>query len=158
MKKFLLPLAAVLLMASGCTKEYVTKQYVTEQKIIQGMDMSLIDFEVKNDNWAVREVENGNDDEGYFEAVLEVPEITQEVVKKGLVLVSRRYLNGSEYIWTPLPAMRTEKTNLNDAPYYFTTYTDFEWSEGKVNIYVTASDLFAGQNPGDMYFRVAVQL
>ena len=44
MKKFLLPLAAVLLMASGCTKEYVTKQYVTEQTIVQGMDMSLIDL------------------------------------------------------------------------------------------------------------------
>ena len=54
MKKFLLPLAAVLLMASGCTKEYVTKQYVTEQKIIQGMDMSLIDFEVKSENWTQR--------------------------------------------------------------------------------------------------------
>lgn len=157
MKKLLFPLAVLVLLVTGCNKEYVTRQYITQQ-VIGGMDMSLIDFEVKNDNWAVREVENGNDDEGYFEAVLEVPEITQEVVKKGLVLVSRRYLDGSEYIWTPLPAMRTEKTNLNDNPYYFTTYTDFEWSEGKVNIYVTASDLFAGQNPGDMYFRVAVQL
>lgn len=157
MKQFIFPLVAMVLLATGCNKEYVTRQYITQQ-VIGGMDMSLIDFEVKNDNWAVREVENGNDDEGYFEAVLEVKEITKEVVEKGLVLVSRRYLDGSEYIWTPLPAMRTEKTNLNDNPYYFTTYTDFEWSEGKVNIYVTASDLFAGQNPGDMYFRVAVQL
>ena len=64
MKKFLLPLAAVLLMASGCTKEYVTKQYVTEQKIIQGMDMSLIDFEVKSENWTQRHMDNLNDDEG----------------------------------------------------------------------------------------------
>ena len=157
MKKFLIPLAAALLLATGCTKEYVTKQYVTEQ-VIGGMDMSLIDFEVKSNNWTIWDVENGNDDEGYFEAVLEVKEITKEVVEKGLVLVSRRYLDGSKYIWTPLPAMRTEKTMLDDNPYYFTTFTDFEWSEGKVNIYVTASDLFAGQNPGDMYFRVAVQL
>ena len=161
MKKFLIPLAAALLLATGCTKEYVTKQYVTEQ-VVGGMDMSLIDFEVKSNNWTVWDVENGNDDEGYFEAVLEVKEITKDVVEKGLVLVSRRYLDGSKYIWTPLPAMRTEKTIVKDGdtdiPLYFTTFTDFEWSEGKVNIYVTASDLFAGQNPGDMYFRVAVQL
>ena len=162
MKKFLIPLAAALLLATGCNKEYVTRQYITQQ-FIGGMDMSLIDFEVKSDNWAVREVENGNDDEGYFEAVLEVKEITKEVVEKGLVLVSRQYMEGKDIIWTPLPANRTEKTFLkdgdNEVPYYFTTHVDFEWSEGQVNIFVTASDLYAGAtDPGDMYLRVAVQL
>ena len=161
MRKILFPLAAVVLLASGCTKEYVTHEHITQQVI--GMDMSLIDFEVQSNNWSQREISNGNDDEGFFEAVLEVKEITKEVVEKGLVLVSRRYLDGSGYIWTPLPASRTEKTFLkdgdNEVPYYFTTRVDFEWSEGQVNIFVTASDLYAGAtDPGDMYFRVAVQL
>ena len=75
MKKFLLPLAAVLLMASGCTKEYVTKQYVTEQTIVQGMDMSLIDFEVKSENWTQRYMDNLNDDEGYYEAILHLENV-----------------------------------------------------------------------------------
>ena len=155
MKKFLLPLAAVLLMASSCAKEYVTKQYVTEQKIIQGMDMSLIDFEVKSENWTQLLVENLNDDEGYFEAILEVPEITDEVIKKGLVLV---YECLEEGIWTPLPAQRTERTTVDGNPFNYTTFTDFEYQKGQVNVFVTTTDLYAGLKPGAKYFRVAVQL
>ncbi len=155
MKKFLLPLAAVLLMASGCTKEYVTKQYVTEQKIIQGMDMSLIDFEVESKNWTQLLVENLNDDEGYFEAILEVPEITDEVIKKGLVLV---YECLEEGIWTPLPAQRTERTTVDGNPFNYTTFTDFEYQKGQVNVFVTTTDLYAGIKPNPKYFRVAVQL
>ena len=155
MKKFLLPLAAVLLMASGCTKEYVTKQYVTEQKIIQGMDMSLIDFEVESKNWTQLLVENLNDDEGYFEAILEVPEITDEVIKKGLVLV---YECLEEGIWTPLPAQRTERTTVDGNPFNYSTFTDFEYQKGQVNVFVTTTDLYAGIKPGPKYFRVAVQL
>ncbi len=155
MKKFLLPLAAVLLMASGCTKEYVTKQYVTEQTIVQGMDMSLIDFEVKSENWTQRYMDNLNDDEGYYEAILQVPEITDEVIKKGLVLVYERLEEG---IWTPLPAQRTERATVDGNPFNYTTFTDFEYQKGQVNVYVTTTDLYAGTMPGPKYFRVAVQL
>lgn len=155
MKKFLLPLAAVLLMASSCTKEYVTKQYVTEQKIIQGMDMSLIDFEVKSEHWTQRHMDNLNDDEGYYEAILQVPEITDEVIKKGLVLVYERLEEG---IWTPLPAQRTERATVDGNPFNYTTFTDFEYQKGQVNVFVTTTDLYAGLKPGAKYFRVAVQL
>ena len=67
-------------------------------------------------------------------------------------MVYRRYEGN---VWTPLPAMRTEKT---EEDIYYTTYVDYEWSLGKVYIFVTASDLYAGENPGDMSFRVAIQL
>ena len=119
------------------------------------MDMSLIDFTVKNANWSYREVEYGNPDEGFFEAVLEVPEITKEVVNKGAVMVYRRYDEASGTVFCPLPAQRTEKT---EDGLYYTTFVDFEWSLGRVNIFVTATDLYAGATPGDMNFRVAIQL
>lgn len=157
MKRFLIPLAAVLLMATGCTKEYVTKQYVTQQ-VVGGMDMSLIDFEVKNENWTQRLVENGNDDEGYFEAILQVPEITDEVIQKGLVLVYERLEGGNNSIWTPLPAQITNRTTVDGNPFNYTTFTDFEYQKGQVNVYVTTTDLYAGMKPGAKYFRVAVQL
>jgi len=146
--KFLLSLLAVGLLAGGCTNKYVTEQYT----IVEGLDMTLIDFTVKSNNWQIWDVPNGNDDEGYFEAVLSVPEITQEVVDKGVVMVYRRY---EDNIWTPLPAMRTEKT---EDGLYYTTFVDYEWQKGQINIFVTASDLYAGTNPGDMSFRVAIQL
>ena len=154
MKQFIFPLAVLVLLVTGCNKEYVTRQFITQQ-VIGGMDMSLIDFEVKNDNWAVREVENGNDDEGYFEAVLEVPEITRNVIEQGVVMVYRRFNDGGSVIWTPLPAQRTEKT---EDGLYYTTFVDFEYSLGRVNSFVTATDLYAGATPGDMSFRVAIQL
>ena len=49
--------------------------------------------------------------------------------------------------------MRTEKT---EEDIYYTTYVDYEWSQGKVYIFVTASDLYAGENPGDISFRVGI--
>ncbi len=49
--------------------------------------------------------------------------------------------------------MRTEKT---EEDIYYTTYVDYEWSQGKVYIFVTASDLNAGENPGDISFRVGI--
>lgn len=143
-------LVTACLMAVGCTKEYITQQYIT-----QGMDMTLIDFTVKNSNWQIRDVDYGNDDEGYFQAVLEVPEITKEVVNQGIVLVSRRYTDNNETIWTPLPSLFTEKT---EDSLYYTTTVDYEWKQGYVYIFVTASDLYAGASPGDMSFRVAIQL
>jgi len=148
--KILLSLLAVCLLAGGCTNKYVTEEYY-----FQGLDMTLVDFTVRSGNWIYRDVEYGNSDEGFYEAILEVPQITRDVIDKGVVLVYRRYnVNGST-IWTPLPAERTEKTS--DGLYY-TTFVDFEYSLGQVNVFVTASDLFAGDAPGEMSFRVAIQL
>ena len=146
--RILIGLLAAGLLATACTKEYYTEQYT----IVEGLDMTLIDFNVKSTNWSIWDVENGNDDEGFFQASLEVPEITQKVVDEGVVMVYRRYEDG---VSTPLPAMRTEKT---EDGLYYTTFVDYEWAKGVINIFVPAADLYAGQNPGDMSFRVAIQL
>lgn len=152
-KYLLILLSAGLLLLSGCTREYITEEYNT----YVGLDMKLIDFQVKPNNWTACDVEYGADDQGYFKAELLVPEITQNVVDKGLVLVYRLF---EDSVWTPLPAMRTTKDADNNI---FTTYTDFEWEKGKVTIFYTASDLYIGAgaetiNPGNMDFRVAIQL
>lgn len=146
--RILIGLLAAGVLATGCTKEYYTEQYT----IVEGLDMTLIDFNVRSNDWSVWNVENGNDDEGYFQATLAVPEITKDVVEKGVVIVHRRYEDG---VSTPLPAMRTEKT---EDGLYYTTFVDYEWAQGVINIFVTATDLYAGTNPGDMSFRVAIQL
>ena len=144
----LIPLLAIALLSSACTKEYVTEEYITEQTIIQGTEMSLIDFNVKSTNWQERD--------GYYEVVLDVPEITKEVVENGNVQVLRRYTENGKYVWTPLPAMRVSVEPVDGNDFYYTTYIDFEWSQGQVNIFVTTTDLYTGNNPGDMTFRVAI--
>ena len=138
--KLLLSLFAAVLLVSGCNKEYVT--------VVQGTEMSFIDFTVRSNQWNVRD--------GYFEAVLNVPEITSQIVEQGTVTVSRRYNDGGT-VWTPLPAMRTEIAILEDgSEFYFTTFTDFEWYKGGVSIFVTTTDLYTGDNPGDISFRVGI--
>jgi len=159
MKYKLLILPLVALMLTSCYKEYVTKQYVTEQTIVQGMDMDLMDFHVDSDKWLPWNVTYGVPGEGYFEAILDVPQITKEVVEQGVVHVYRVYNKDEEdipLVFTPLPQTRTEKTE--DGLHYYTTVVDYEWQEGYVSIFVTAIDLIVGDNPCDMDFRVAVML
>ena len=135
---------AASLLAAGCTKEYVTKEYY-EETIIQGTEMTLIDFTVNK--WEM--IEDG----GYFAASLPVPEITKDVVNKGNVQVSLRLLTENGAIaWTPLPTIRVfEEDGIT-----YSVYTDYEWLEGLVKIFVTASDLFTGEKPDPMDFRVAI--
>ena len=149
--KILLPLLAAALLTQACTKEYITNEYITEETVIKGADMSLVDFNVRSNNWQLRD--------GYFEVVLNVPEITKEVVAKGNVQVSRRFDENGKTIWTPLPTMRVDVDTADDgSDFYYTTYIDFEWSEGSLSIFVTTTDLYTGNNPGDMAFRVAILL
>ena len=145
-KNFLLPLMAASLLAAGCTKEYVNKYY--EETIINGATMTMLDFNVKSSNWLVRD--------GYFEAILEVPEITADVVNSGHVEVSRLYNDNGSLTWTPLPSMRVSVDIVDGQDFYYTTYTDFEWNAGYVHIFVTTTDLYTGDNPGDISFRVII--
>ncbi len=138
---------AVSIFAVGCTKEYVTNEYY-EETIVKGTEMTMLDFNVRSSNWQMRE--------GYFEAILEVPEITGEVVNDGHVQVSRLYNDDGIMTWTPLPSMRVSVDKVDDQDFYYTTYTDFEWSAGYVHIFVTTTDLYTGDNPGDISFRVII--
>ena len=141
----LIPLLAIALLSSACTKEYVTKEYITEETIIQGAEMNKIDFTVNT--WQVND--------GYFSAVLPVPEIDDDIVKEGNVEVLLHLTNDiGETVWTPLPRMIVSYDS--DLDFYYTTFTDFEWGKGYVSIFVTTTDLFTGDNPGSMSFRVII--
>lgn len=145
---FLLGLAGVL--AVGCTKQYVTRQ-VTEQTIIQGTEIQMVDSNVKANDW----MNKGE----YFEALIKVDAITKEVVKDGTVLVNRKDVDGDKKVfWTPLPAMSTSYVQDQGQDVYYTTFTDFQWTEGYVSIFVTTTDLYTGDNPGDQSFRIIIQM
>ena len=141
-KTLFLVLAAGILLA-GCSKDV----------FVQGTEMTMFDYDVRSDQWQLGD--------GYYYATLGVKAITHQVVRNGNVQVSRCYLGATENedVWTPLPAMRVEWTEGSDGgDFYFTTYTDYEWSAGTVNIYVTTSDLYTADRPDDMSFRVFITL
>ena len=144
-KTFALILFATLLLA-GCTK-----QYVTEETIIQGSTMTFVDFTVKSNQWQLDDVS------GFFMAWLSVPEITQDVLDKGAIGVSRRlWDNSGQTYWTPLPIVRAEQDVVDGSDYLFSTYIDYEWTVGNVYIYVTATDFYTGDVPEEMSFRVTI--
>lgn len=111
----------------------------------------MFDYDVRANQW--------QEGDRYYVVTLDVPAITNHVVRNGNVQVSRCYLGETENddVWTPLPAMRVEAVPGSDGgEYYFTTYTDYEWSARTVNIFVTTSDLYMEERPGNMTFRVII--
>lgn len=140
LKILFLVLSAGLFLA-GCSKDVY----------LQGTQMSYYDYDVRASQWEA-------DAAGYYTVTLEVPAITNHVVRNGNVQVSRCYMGQTENddVWTPLPAMRVESTMVDGQEYIFTTYTDYEWSARTVDVFVTASDLYMGDPPGSMSFRVFV--
>lgn len=142
LKTLILALAAGLTLA-GCTKEEIFVQ--------QGTEMIMYDYDVRSSQWQLW----GDT----YCATLDVPGITRSVVENGTVQVSRRYPgdNNGVDVWTPLPAMRVEVEEDTDGyDYYYTTFIDYEWTVGTVNIFVTTSDLYTGIRPDDMNFRVVI--
>jgi len=140
-KRFFLFLFAAGLLLTGCTE----KVFVPSTNTIK------LDYDIRASQWQL--------DGDAFRVVLDAPDITSNVVAHGNVQVSRCYPgeNHGIDIWTPLPFMRTEVTEGTDGKdFYYTTFIDYEWTQGSVSIYVTTSDLYTGVAPGDMSFRVFV--
>lgn len=140
-KRFFLLLLAAGMALTGCTEDVYVMGETTEK----------YDYDVRSSQW-----EQLDD---CYRAVLDVPAITRQVVTDGKVQVSRCYVgeNNGDDIWTPLPSMRVNVTEgLDGNDFYYTTYTDFEWTTRTVYIYVTTSDLYTGDRPESMSFRVFV--
>ena len=140
LKTFFILLAAGLLLAS-----------CSEDVYMEGTDMTMYDYDVRSSQWQLW----GDS----WCASLEVPAITQSVLRNGNVQVSRRYPGNmhEDDVWTPLPSMRVEVTEGSDGgDFYYTTFTDYEWTVRTVNIFVTTSDLYTEEVPGDMSFRVII--
>ena len=143
-KFILLALALGALGLTACTKKY----YTEEITYVQGSKLESADFSVRANQW------NVDQNYGYFYVQLNVSQITQDVVGSGAVQVVRKFDDG---VWTPLPIVRAEITDAEGGgDYLFSTYIDYEWSLGKVTIYVTATDFYTGDAPGDIYFRVNI--
>lgn len=150
--KLLLAFLALALLCTSCIKRYVTEEYYTNEYITQGMGMVLVDFNIKANQWVLDE------EGGYYSVTLNVPQITADVVQKGTVTVSRRLTDASSNspFWTPLPIVRANNEPDEQGNYFYSTYIDFEWSVGTVNVFVTATDFYTEQSPEEMFFRVAV--
>ena len=146
---FLFAVTAVVLLSS-CTKEFYFEDLYdgrssgrTSNK--SGVTMSHYDFTVHSNDWRVATADDGS---SYLFATLTVTEIDAKVVSNGMVTVSRGYTDDDGYtVWTPLPMVRAQALDYNtEDEFLYSEYLDFEWTEGYVYIYFTATDLFVDED------------
>lgn len=149
--KYLMAILSVCALSVACTKDY----YIEGD---DGVQMSHIDYTIHSNDWAMEEVSTG----GYLLSVsLNVPQISQQVVKYGSVTVSRRLTDnkGNTY-WTPLPVVRAESENYGtEQELLYSTYLDYEWTVGNVYVYFTTTDFYVDPDKAawpDMDLRVTI--
>ena len=142
--------ALALLSISSCGKEY----YVQDD----GVQMQHIDYTVYGTDWQIQELNNGG---RLLSVLLNVPQITKDVVNYGSVTVSRRLFDDNNNIfWTPLPAVRAESVDYGtETEILYSTYLDYEWTTGQVYVYFTATDFYVDPDKAtwpDMELRVTI--
>ena len=120
--------------------------------------MAHYDYNLQASDWDMVTTDNGT---SYLMAKLSVPEIDAKVVNEGSVTVSAGYTDNDGYtVWTPLPMIRPRALDYNtEDEYLYTEYMDFEWTEGFVYIYFTATDFFVAEDSSnwpEAYLRVTI--
>ena len=152
----------VVMLLSACSKEFYFDDFSNDRSNgrsdEKGVTMSHYDYTVHATDWQLAEAEDGS---SYLCALLSVPEIDSRVVSGGSVTVARGYVDDDGYtVWTPLPMIRPQALDYNtDSEYLYTEYLDFEWTEGYVYIYFTATDFFVDDNQSnwpEYYLRVTI--
>jgi len=131
MKKFCILFTMVLLLAS------------CQQENNNGIEMNTITFDVSSWTTGI-----DADNNIYYSCVLDVPEITNAFYSNGTVMVYS-VLSDAQAV---LPYIRNFRTN---GGVLWTRTVDYDFSPGKITVYVTNSDL-VNEAPSPMSFRVAL--
>lgn len=154
-RKLILASAIIVAALSSCQKE---DPVIINECNCPGIDAVLVT--VNQNQWQYSQVDNNN----YFYATVDMPEITQEVFKTGLVKMYRVWDWGSNNaVQMEMPFSRHIEEALDDEGNDWAFYTeslDYEFSVGKMTICYTLSDFFYELDesfwPDTMQFRCVV--
>ena len=156
--RLFIPAIAILALAQGCTKEYVTNEYY------QGAKVYARDYTVTPKDWKRNEGANNPGFENYLYADFDNPDITKDVVENGTV---QAYIyciyNEAQNLgnWNPLPyayPIEIEKTDggvtkIEIAP----EVTRMEYNVGVVTFVIQDLDGFDPDDiKNDMSIKVCV--
>ena len=165
MKKTSLLILAVLALFASCTGP----QGPAGRDGRDGIDgtngsvnFKIIDLSVSGNQWQYPGLDNNN----YFMASFDIPELTQDIYDNGLVQVYREYDTGTaNAVQLLLPNTRHKEFSYvddnGDTQWgFFSETTDYEYGVGKLNVFFTASDfdyeIDTTFNPEDMRFRLVL--
>ena len=123
------------------------------------VNVKIIDLSASGSQWQYTNDNNNN----YYMASFDMPEITQEIYDNGVVQVYREYDTGTaNAVQLLLPNTRhKEYAFTNDEGEtqwaFFSETTDYEYGIGRLNVFFTASDFGYEDDssivPEDMHFR-----
>ncbi len=124
------------------------------------VNFKVIDLQINQSEWTYSNV----DDNNYYIATFDMPEITPHIYDNGIVQVYREYNTGSNNaIQTLLPQTRHKEYLDENANAWgtFTETVDYEYGVGFMSIVYTASDFAYTEDatikPDAMHFRVVIQ-
>lgn len=154
--------AVIVCMAASCTKEYYTQEYY------EGVKNEVRTLRINANEWAA---DYDGDENIYYYADFDVPEITKQAMTEAVITVYRQYRNdfGELASQSILPSERHFQTYLFDEQgkhktddygnwiidQKWTETIDYEFYEGGLTIYFTTND-FALSDVDSMEFRVVI--
>ena len=145
--KFILASAIAVSIFSSCQEE------------IPITVLQTVLITVNSSDWNYSNIDNNN----YFFATVDMPEITQEVFKTGLVKMYRAYdFNSSSAVQMEMPFTRhIEYYDEDEDEWNFYTETiDYEFSVGTMTICYTQNDFYYEEDvdfvPDKMQFRCVI--
>lgn len=154
--KLFFPALAILALAQGCTKEYITNY--------NGAKVYARDYTVTPQDWTYNYAD-GNEvarDDNYLWAEFDNPDITQNVVDNGTVQAFIYTEVGDIKTWNPLPfvyplhIVKTDKTTgtvIDD--YIIGENTRFDYNVGKVTFIIQDLD---GINPEEIVNSMSIKV
>ena len=137
--KLFIPALAILALAQGCTKEYITNY--------NGAQVYARDYTIKPNDWLRNQGTNELSSDNYFYADFENKDITQNVVDNGTVqafIYAIYDVNNNLGSWNPLPfvyplEIKTTEDG-NEKIEIVAENTRFEYNVGKVTFIIQDLD------------------
>ena len=154
--KLIIPMLAVLLLATGCTKEYPTYQ-------TNGSQIQTVQFNITPSEWVRNAGDNLPGAYNYLYCTKDVPGITNDVFNNGTVQAFAWNIYDSQHnlgAWNTLPfvyPLEVYVTN-NDGSQSLVIVPEnlrFEWEQGKVTFIIHDLD---GYDPEDMNSTISIKV
>ena len=157
--KLFIPALAIISLAQGCTKEYITKEYIT----YNGSQVYARDYTVKPIDWKRNEGENNPGFDNYLYAEFDNVDITENVVENGTVqayIYTIYDVKNNLGSWNPLPyvyPLEIATTDENGDPTIVIApeNTRFDYNVGKITFIIQDLD---GYDPEDITNEMSIKV
>lgn len=118
--------------------------------------VNIVFINVNTDDWAYSDY----DDNNYFYATVDMPEITKDIFDGGIIKMYRVFdYDTSNPVQIEMPFTRHKEEYVGPGEYDYVNWTetlDYEFGVGSMNIFFTVSDFFYQDKPESMRFRCVI--